>query len=258
MRSISTLEPLGRADAVESMAEEVLDDQFAMEGMPRVLIVDDEISYREALASGLRREGFRVTVVGDGQSALASFQAELPDIVLLDCMLPDTRGFEVCSKMRRLSNVPIIMVTARSAEVDVVLALELGATDYVTKPFRLRVLVARIRAILRRETVEVASGEVVHVAGPLRVDTSRREVFLNDVEVELSKKEFDLLALLVANIGNVVTRDRCIDELWYDRDLSDSRTLDTHVRRLRHKIEKDPAKPAHLITIRGVGFRFQA
>jgi len=226
-------------------------------GGPRVLVVDDEISYREALAAGLRREGFAVEVVGDSRSAVEAFFLEPPDIVLLDSMLPDGPGIEVCRRLRAESNVPIIMVTARSAEVDVVLALELGATDYVTKPFRLRELVARIRAVLRRNASPAPQIEEIIAGGPVRIDTSRRVVSVNDQEVELSRKEFDLLTLFVSNLGSVITRDRCIDQLWYDQDLADSRTLDTHVRRLRRKIEADPANPVHLVTIRGVGFRFQ-
>jgi two-component system response regulator RegX3 len=160
--------------------------------------------------------------------------------------------------MRSLAAVPIIMVTARDSEVDVVLGLELGASDYVAKPFRLRELVARMRAVLRRGLPSMAPREEVVQVGPVRLDNGRREVFVDGAQVDLSRKEFDLLALLMAHAGQVVTRELCIDRLWWDQDLTDTRTLDTHVKRLRRKIEPDPARPRHLITVRGVGFRFEA
>jgi two-component system, OmpR family, response regulator RegX3 len=225
---------------------------------PLVLVVDDEESYRQALASGLNREGFAVECAGDGREALRLFHRVHPDLVLLDVMLPDLSGIEVCQQMRALKAVPIIMVTARDAEVDVVLGLELGASDYVPKPFRLRELVARMRAVLRRgAAVAEHHEEVLHV-GPVRLDAGRREVTVHEAPVELSRKEFDLLFLLMSQSGQVVTRDGCIDRLWWDQDLADTRTLDTHIKRLRRKIEPDPANPRHLVTVRGVGFRFQA
>jgi len=208
---------------------------------PLVLVVDDEESYRQALASGLTREGFTVESAGDGHEALRLFHRVHPDLVLLDVMLPDQSGIEICQQMRALKPVPIIMVTARDSEVDIVLGLELGASDYVAKPFRLRELVARMRAVLRR-------GVAV---------TERLEEVL-EAPVDLSRKEFDLLALLMAHSGQVVTRDWCIDRLWWDQELTDTRTLDTHIKRLRRKIEPDPANPRHLVTVRGVGFRFEA
>jgi two-component system response regulator RegX3 len=225
---------------------------------PLVLVVDDEESYRQALASGLTREGFAVESAGDGHEGLRMFHRIHPDLVLLDVMLPDQSGIEICQQMRALNPVPIIMVTARDSEVDVVLGLELGASDYVAKPFRLRELVARMRAVLRRG-VAVAEhhDEVLHV-GPVRLDAGRREVTAHDTQVELSRKEFDLLALLMSHSGQVVTRDWCIDRLWWDQELTDTRTLDTHIKRLRRKIEPDPANPRHLVTVRGVGFRFEA
>jgi two-component system response regulator RegX3 len=225
---------------------------------PLVLVVDDEESYRQALAAGLNREGFAVECAGDGHEALRLFHRIHPDLVLLDVMLPDVSGIELCQQMRALKPVPIIMVTARDAEVDVVLGLELGASDYVPKPFRLRELVARMRAVLRRG-VEVSEhhDEVLHV-GPVRLDAGRREVTVDEVPVELSRKEFDLLSLLMSHFGQVVTRDGCIDRLWWDQGLTDTRTLDTHIKRLRRKIEPDPANPRHLLTVRGVGFRFEA
>jgi two-component system response regulator RegX3 len=225
---------------------------------PLVLVVDDEESYRQALASGLTREGFAVECAGDGHEAMRLFHRVHPDLVLLDVMLPDQSGIEICQQMRALKPVPIIMVTARDSEVDVVLGLELGASDYVPKPFRLRELVARMRAVLRRGVaVSEHHEEVLHV-GPVRLDAGRREVSVHEMPVELSRKEFDLLSLLMSHSGQVVTRDGCIDRLWWDQELTDTRTLDTHIKRLRRKIEPDPANPRHLVTVRGVGFRFEA
>ncbi len=241
----------------------VTNGRQASSGQPRdnrplVLVVDDEESYRQALASGLTREGFAVECAGDGHEALRLFHRVHPDLVLLDVMLPDQSGIELCQQMRALKPVPIIMVTARDSEVDVVLGLELGASDYVPKPFRLRELVARMRAVLRRgAAVAEHHEEVLHV-GPVRLDAGRREVTVHDVPVELSRKEFDLLSLLMSHSGQVVTRDGCIDRLWWDQELTDTRTLDTHIKRLRRKIEPDPANPRHLVTVRGVGFRFEA
>jgi two-component system response regulator RegX3 len=230
----------------------------ARENRPLVLVVDDEESYRQALASGLTREGFTVESAGDGHEALRLFHRVHPDLVLLDVMLPDQSGIEICQQMRALKPVPIIMVTARDSEVDIVLGLELGASDYVAKPFRLRELVARMRAVLRRGVaVTERHDEVLHV-GPVRLDAGRREVTVNERPVDLSRKEFDLLALLMSHSGQVVTRDWCIDRLWWDQELTDTRTLDTHIKRLRRKIEPDPANPRHLVTVRGVGFRFEA
>ena len=224
---------------------------------PVVLVVDDEESYRQALASGLTREGFTVESAGDGHEALRLFHRVHPDLVLLDVMLPDQSGIELCQQMRSLKPIPIIMVTARDSEVDIVLGLELGASDYVAKPFRLRELVARMRAVLRRGVAVAEQYDEVLTVGPARLDTGRREVTVNDAPVELSRKEFDLLALLMSHGGQVVTRDLCIDRLWWDQELTDTRTLDTHIKRLRRKIEPDPANPRHLVTVRGVGFRFE-
>jgi two-component system, OmpR family, response regulator RegX3 len=225
---------------------------------PLVLVVDDEESYRQALASGLHREGFAVEIAGDGHEALRVFHRVHPDLVLLDVMLPDQSGIEICQQMRALKPVPIIMVTARDSEVDVVLGLELGASDYVAKPFRLRELVARMRAVLRRGVALAEPHEEVLALGPIRLDAGRREVMVHGRNVELSRKEFDLLALLMSHNGQVVTREWCIDRLWWDQELTDTRTLDTHIKRLRRKIEPDPATPRHLVTVRGVGFRFEA
>jgi two-component system, OmpR family, response regulator RegX3 len=222
---------------------------------PLVLIVDDEGSYREALSAGLSAEGFAVATAADGATALELFHDLDPDIVLLDVMLPDRPGTEVCREIRATSNTPVIMVSARDAEIDIVLGLELGATDYVAKPYRLRELIARIRTILRRQGADRVDEDVIE-AGPVRMDAARRDVWVRGGSVELSRKEFDLLWLLTSNVGRVVTRETCIDTLWYDQDLLDTRTLDTHIKRLRRKVELDPAAPEHLVTIRGVGFRF--
>jgi two-component system response regulator RegX3 len=227
-------------------------------GRPLVLVVDDEGSYRQALASGLSREGFDVALAGDGREALTLFHRVHPDLVLLDIMLPDQSGVALCQQMRAAAAVPIIMVTARDAEIDVVLGLELGAADYVAKPFRLRELVARMRAVLRRGGPGQATSAEVLTIGPVRLDAGRREVSVDGSRVDLSRKEFDLLNLLMSHAGHVVTRERCIDRLWWDQDLTGTRTLDTHVKRLRRKVEPDPANPRHLVTVRGVGFRFEA
>ena len=181
------------------------------------------------------------------------------NLVLLDVMLPDRSGLEVCREIRASSRVPVVMVSARSEELDVVVGLELGAADYVAKPYRLRELPARIRAVLRRASSEadLSPADTVLAIGPVSLDPERREVRVDDTPVELSRKEFDLLLLLMARSSMVVTREECLDALWWGQDLLDSRTLDAHVKRLRRKIEADPATPRHLITVRGVGFRFQ-
>jgi two-component system, OmpR family, response regulator RegX3 len=227
------------------------------ENRPLVLVVDDEESYRQALASGLTREGFTVESAGDGHEALHLFHRVHPDLVLLDVMLPDQSGIEICQQMRSLKPVPIIMVTARDSEVDIVLGLELGASDYVAKPFRLRELVARMRAVMRRGVAVAEHHDEILTVGPVRLDAGRREVTVNEAPVELSRKEFDLLALLVSEAGHVVTRRQCMDRIWRDRKRGDSRTLDTHVKRLRKKVELEPADPQHIVTVRGIGYRFK-
>ena len=219
-----------------------------------VLIVEDEPSYVDALSIGLVGEGFVVAAASTIADARTQFAAVKPDILLLDVMLPDGSGIDFCRELRATSTVPIIMVTARSEEVDVILGLEFGASDYVTKPYRLRELIARIRAVLRRSGAEPAS-DVIMSIGEFRIDTIRRSVVRDGVELELSRKEFDLLTLFASRLGQVVTRDECLDEIWWGRDLADTRTLDTHVKRLRQKLEVDPGNPVHLLTIRGVWFR---
>jgi two-component system, OmpR family, response regulator RegX3 len=240
----------------------------------RVLVVEDEESYRQALSSGLSREGFDVDVAADGYEALRRFAERTPDIVLLDLLLPGVRGIEVCRRMRALAPVPIVMVSAVDAELDVVLGFELGAAGYVTKPFRLRELVARMHAILRRVSLpppgRPASGGLATTGGSaggggtppaevtfgaVTVDFVRREVKVDGAQTHLSRREFDLLAVLLSPARWVRTRDELIDLLWPDRFLSDSRTLDTHIHRLRAKLEPDPADPRFIVTVRGVGFR---
>jgi two-component system response regulator RegX3 len=239
----------------------------------RVLVVEDEESYREAMSSGLQLEGYHVELAADGTEGLARFAEHLPDIVLLDVLLPGISGIEVCRRMRAIAPVPIVMVSAVDTELDVVLGLELGAADYVTKPFHLRELVARIQAVLRRvsppgqeprQSVGAPSASAGVSPGTPRpdvrlgsvaVDFARRSVTRDGEPIHLSRREFDLLDVLLAPPGQVRTRDELIDLLWPHRDLSDSRTLDTHVHRLRSKLEPDPSTPRFIVTVRGVGFR---
>ena len=220
---------------------------------PTLLVVDDEVSYRDALDVGLTHEGYRVVTAGSIAEARAAMATTSPHLILLDVMLPDGSGIDYCRELARDSAAPVIMVSARTSEVDVVLGLEIGAADYVTKPYRLRELVARIRAVLRRpaplsEPDAISFGEVT-------IDFVRRRVTRGEDVIEMSRKEFDLLALFATHLGDVVTREVCLDTLWWGLDLADSRTLDTHVKRLRQKIEAAPATPRHLVTVRGVGFR---
>jgi len=222
-----------------------------------VLVVEDDESYREALSRGLTLEGFVVVDAADIKSAREKLRATTPDLVLLDVMLPDGSGVDFCQEIRRDAGTPVIMVSAKSEELDIVLGLEFGAADYVTKPYRLRELVARMRAVLRRHQAISNNPEIITV-GDIIIDPSRREVTKAGATVDLSRKEFELLALFASRLGHVVTREECIDALWWGQDLLDTRTLDTHVKRLRAKIEDDPAAPRHLITIRGVGFRLDS
>jgi two-component system response regulator RegX3 len=223
-----------------------------------VLIVEDEESFIDALVVGLKREGFFVAVARDGLEALEQFDSVRPDLVLLDVMLPKLSGVDVCREIRTRSRVPIIMVTAKSSEIDTVVGLEVGADDYVTKPYRLRELVARMRAVLRRvprEPEPAAPGEVLKV-GDLCLDRERHEVTLRDEPVSLPLKEFELLELLLANAGRVLTRETLIDRVWGPHYVGDTKTLDVHIKRLRSKIEDDPATPDRITTIRGLGYKF--
>jgi len=231
-----------------------------------VLLAEDEESFVDALVIGLGHEGFEVVVARDGQDALRKFEEVGPDLVLLDLMLPKLSGIDVCRAIRARSSVPVIMVTAKSTELDTVVGLEVGADDYVTKPYRLRELVARMRAVLRRaptpagdataqEAGSARSAEVWE-AGGVRVDPDQRRVFVRGAEVELRRKEFELLRLFVENPGRVLTRDVLIDRVWGADYIGDTKTLDVHVKRLRAQIEEDPANPSLITTVRGVGYRF--
>jgi two-component system, OmpR family, response regulator RegX3 len=231
-----------------------------------VLLAEDEDSFVEALKLGLSREGFTVNIARDGNEALQLFDEVQPDVVLLDIMLPKLSGIDVCRAIRARSTVPIIMVTAKGAEIDTVVGLEVGADDYVTKPYRMRELVARMRAVLRRAPGEGRArddggepaeyGRVLEV-GDVKVDTDRHRVFVRGAEVHLRRKEFELLALLAGNAGRVLTRDTLIDRVWGTDYVGDTKTLDVHIKRLRNHLEEDPSSPAIITTVRGVGYRFE-
>ncbi len=226
-----------------------------------VLVVEDEDSFVDALSVGLAREGFRVQVARDGAEALDLFDAVRPDLVLLDVMLPKVSGIDVCRELRSRSKVPIIMVTAKGAEIDTVVGLEVGADDYVTKPYRLRELVARMRAVLRRSPADDGrpepSAEAL-VVGDVHLDPGRHEVIIRGEPVNLPLKEFELLALLLEHAGRVLTRDTLIDRIWGHDYVGDTKTLDVHIKRLRAKVELDPAHPVHITTIRGLGYKYAA
>ena len=232
------------------------------EARTRVLVVEDEESFVDALTVGLAREGFDVTIARDGAEALAEFAPKRFDVVLLDLMLPKVSGLDVCRSIRGASDVPIIIVSAKGEEVDMVLMLELGADDYVTKPYRLRELVARIRAVVRRreaheETVADLDDEQIE-QGPIRMDVDARRCFVSGEEIKLRKKEFTLLRLLLENPGRVLTREVLIDRVWGNDYVGDTKTLDVHIKRLRSLVEDDPKNPVHITTVRGVGYRFES
>ncbi len=227
-----------------------------------VLVVEDEESFIDALSVGLQREGFRVEVARDGLEALTRFDLVNPDLVLLDVMLPRVSGIDVCRQLRRRTQVPIIMVTAKGAEIDTVVGLEVGADDYITKPYRLRELVARIRAVLRRAPGDregAAGGEAggALVVGDVSLDPIEHEVVVRGETISLPLKEFELLHLLLANAGRVLTRETLIDRVWGTDYVGDTKTLDVHVKRVRAKIEPDPANPVHIVTIRGLGYKYE-
>ena len=228
--------------------------------MTRVLVVEDEESFSEALGYLLRKEGFEVTVADTGPDALAEFERGGADLVLLDLMLPGLTGVEVCQKLRQTSSVPVIMLTAKDSEIDKVVGLEIGADDYMTKPFSSRELVARIRAVLRRQGDRggepLMSGVVE--AGPVRMDVARHVVAVDGSSVSLPLKEFELLEMLLRNAGRVLTRGQLIDRIWGADYVGDTKTLDVHVKRLRAKIEPEPSRPRYLVTVRGVGYKFEA
>jgi two-component system response regulator RegX3 len=228
--------------------------------LTRVLIVEDEESFADPLAFLLRKEGFTAAVANTGQQALDEFDRNGADIVLLDLMLPGMSGTDVCKALRQRSTVPVIMVTARDSEIDKVVGLEIGADDYVTKPYSARELIARVRAVLRRGG-ESGDGELlppVLAAGPVRMDVERHVVTVDGEEIPLPLKEFDLLEYLLRNVGRVLTRGQLIDRVWGADYVGDTKTLDVHVKRLRSKIEPDPASPRHLVTVRGLGYKFES
>jgi two-component system response regulator RegX3 len=224
----------------------------------KVLIVEDEESMADPLAFLLRREGFSTEIAGNGPDALAEFDRNGADIVLLDVMLPGMSGTEVCKQLRSRGAVPVIMVTARDSEIDKVVGLELGADDYITKPYSTRELVARIRAVLRRGTEAEEAASPILQAGPVRMDVDRHVVNVHGQQTSLPLKEFDLLEYLIRNAGRVLTRGQLIDRVWGSDYVGDTKTLDVHVIRLRAKIEPDPAAPRYLITVRGLGYKLEA
>ena len=225
--------------------------------MTKILVVEDESSLSEPLAYLLGKEGFEVVVCETGPDAIAEFNRSGADLILLDLMLPGLSGTEVCRTIRAKSDVPIIMLTAKDTEVDKVVGLELGADDYVTKPYSARELVARIRAVLRRRTDVGSSNESMLEAGSVKIDVDRHMVYVNGVQTSLPLKEFDLLELLVRNAGRVLTRAQLIDRVWGSDYFGDTKTLDVHVKRLRAKIEADPAEPIFIQTVRGLGYKFE-
>lgn len=225
--------------------------------MTRVLIVEDEESFAEPLSYLLGKEGFVAAVASTGQEALDEFDRNGADIVLLDLMLPGMSGTDVCKQLRQRSAVPVIMVTARDAEIDKVVGLELGADDYVTKPYSARELIARVRAVLRRRGEAEEPQQDTLEAGPVRMDVERHVVTAGGIDLNLPLKEFDLLEYLLRNVGRVLTRTQLIDRVWGADYVGDTKTLDVHIKRLRSKLEPDPAEPHHLVTVRGLGYKFE-
>ena len=226
--------------------------------MTRILIVEDEESFSDPLSYLLKREGFEVDVVDNGTDAVALFERTGADLVLLDLMLPGMSGTEVCRRIRQRSDVPVIMLTARDAEIDKVVGLEIGADDYVTKPYSSRELLARVRAVLRRRGESTDYPGAALEAGPVRMDVDRHVVQVNGASVSFPLKEFELLEMLLRNAGRVLTRGQLIERVWGADYVGDTKTLDVHVKRLRAKIEADSSAPRHLVTVRGLGYKFEA
>jgi two-component system response regulator RegX3 len=225
--------------------------------MTKILVVEDEASFSDALAYLLGREGFDVSVADTGTGAIEEFDRHGADLILLDLMLPGLPGTEVCRQIRTRSNVPVIMLTAKDTEVDKVVGLELGADDYVTKPYSTRELIARIRAVLRRQGEDDGAGDGTLAAGPVRIDVDRHLVTVNGAPQSLPLKEFELLEFLVRNSGRVLTRSQLIDRVWGSDYFGDTKTLDVHIKRLRAKIEADPGNPIFIQTVRGLGYKFE-
>jgi two-component system, OmpR family, response regulator RegX3 len=226
--------------------------------MTRILVVEDEISYSDPLSYLLRKEGYEVSVAETGPDALEDFDRAGADLVLLDLMLPGLSGTEVCRALRQRSSVPVIMLTAKDSEIDKVVGLEIGADDYVTKPYSSRELLARIKAVLRRQAEPEELVPSTLEAGPVRMDVERHVVTVNGAQASLPLKEFELLEILLRNTGRVLTRMQLIDRVWGSDYVGDTKTLDVHVKRLRAKIEPDPAAPRHIVTVRGLGYKFEA
>ena len=226
--------------------------------MTRILVVEDEESFREGLQYMLSREGFDVVLASDGAQGIAEFDKSNPDLVLLDWMLPEFSGIEVCKYIRTKSAVPVIMLTAKDSEVDKVVGLELGADDYVTKPFSTPELLARVRAVLRRGGEVEIPNESVLESGPIRIDLDRHTISVNGKDISMPLKEFELLEVLIRNSGRVLERGQLMDRVWGSNYHGDGKTLDVHIKRLRSKIEPDPANPIYLTTVRGLGYRFES
>ena len=225
--------------------------------MTRVLVVEDEQSLREPLVYLLEKEGYEVLDAADGNAAIELFKSTNPDIVLLDLMMPGMSGNEVCRVIRQTSNVPVIMLTAKDSEIDKVVGLEIGADDYVTKPYSTRELLARMKAVLRRNSEPTPVTDGLLEGGPVSMDVDRHLVFVNGQKVAMPLKEFELLELLLENRNRVLTRAQSIDRVWGSNYFGDTKTLDVHVKRIRSKIEDDPARPVHLVTVRGLGYKFE-
>jgi two-component system response regulator RegX3 len=227
--------------------------------MTRILVVEDEQSLREPLVYLLEKEGYEVIEAIDGTSAVSAFTEKGADLILLDLMLPGINGNEVCRIIRQTSNVPIIMLTAKDSEIDKVVGLEIGADDYVTKPYSTRELLARMKAVLRRqaEPSKVVVAEGILEAGSVRMDVERHIVTVNETKVSMPLKEFELLELLLENVNRVLTRGQIIDRVWGSNYFGDTKTLDVHIKRIRSKIEEDPARPVHILTVRGLGYKFE-
>jgi len=225
--------------------------------MTRVLVVEDEQGLREPLVYLLEKEGYEVVEAADGNIAIIEFNKQEPDLILLDLMLPGISGNEVCMKIRQTSNVPVIMLTAKDSEIDKVVGLEIGADDYVTKPYSTRELLARMKAVLRRNSEPSATQDGLLTGGPVSMDINRHMVFVHGEKIAMPLKEFELLELLLENRNRVLTRGQIIDRVWGSNYFGDTKTLDVHVKRIRSKIEDDPARPVHLVTVRGLGYKFE-